>query len=65
MAIWIGPESGIDDLDVVFGNMLWVVFMLGIETFFEGIIHSIDGSFSVFIAIKGVDVLLLDKEENQ
>ena len=65
MAIRIGPEGWVDDSDVFFGNGFWVITVFFIETFFEGIIHSIDGGFSVFVAFKGIDVGFLDEKENQ
>lgn len=62
MTVWIGPEGGIDDFDVVFGNMLWVVFVLGIETLLESVVHGVDGGLPGFVAAKCIDVLLLDEK---
>ena len=59
VAEWIGPESGVDDLDVFFGDLFWVIVVILIEAFFEGVIHGIDGSFAILIAFHSIEVGLL------
>ena len=39
--------------------------MFFVEIFLEGIIHSIDGGFSLLIAIHGVNIGFLDEEYNK
>ncbi len=36
-----------------------------VKAFLEGIIHGVDGGFAIFVAVHGVDVGFLDKEENE
>ena len=62
VAVGIGPEGGVDDFDVFFGDELGVVSMLRVETFFEGIVHGVDGSFAVFIAIESVEIGFLEEK---
>ena len=39
--------------------------MFWVETFFEGIIHGVDGGFARFVALHGGDIGVLDEEENK
>ena len=55
----IGPEGGVDDFDVFFGDLFGVVMMLFVEAFFEGVIHGVDGGFAGFVALHGVEIGLL------
>ena len=64
VAKWIGPECWVDDFDVFLRDELWVIFVLGVETFFYGVIHSINGGFAFFVASEGVKIGFLDEEEN-
>lgn len=65
MAIRIGPKGWINNSDVLFGNMLWIVFVLFEEAFFKSVIHSVDGNFAVLVTFHGIEVLFLNKKENQ
>ena len=61
----VSPECGIDNGDIVLGNLFGVVAVVLVETFFEGVVHGVDGGLAVGVAVDGVDVGLLDKEENE
>ena len=61
----VGPEGGVDDFDVVFADLLRVVAVVGEETFLQGIVHGVDGGLAGFVAVHGVDVLLLYEKENE
>ena len=39
--------------------------MFFVETFFEGVIHGVDGGFAFFVAVHGIDIGFLDEEENE
>lgn len=39
--------------------------MIFVKAFLECVIHGIDGSLALLIATHGIDVGLLDKEENE
>lgn len=39
--------------------------MFRVEAFFESVVHSVNSSFAVVVAIKGVDIRFLDKEKNK
>lgn len=59
----VGPEGGVDDFDVLLGDGIWVVAVLGEVAFFERVVHGIDSNLAAFVASHGVDVGLLDEEE--
>lgn len=63
-AEWVGPEGWVDYGDVFFGDGFGVVFVLFIETFFESVIHSVDGGLAIFVALESVEIGFLDKKEN-
>lgn len=65
MTIGISPESGVDDFDVVFRDEFGIVVVLFVETFFEGVVHGIDGGFAVVIAAHGVEVGFLNEEKKK
>ena len=65
VTIGVGPEGGVDDFDVVFGNELRVVVMLFVETLLESIVHGVDGGLAVVIAAHGVKVGFLDEEKKK
>ena len=61
----IGPEGGVDDFDVFFGNLFGVVVMLLVEAFFEGVVHGVDSDFAVFVTVEGVEIGFLDEEDDK
>lgn len=58
--IGVGPKTGVDDFDVVFGDKLWIIFVFLVEIFLEGVIHGVDGGLAVVIALKSIEVRFLD-----
>lgn len=64
VARWIGPEGWVDDLDVVLGDLLGVILVLFVEAFFKGIVHSINGGFTSFVAVESVDVGFLNEKDD-
>ncbi len=64
-AEWVSPESWVDDGDVFFGDGFGVVFVLFVKAFFESVIHSVDGGFSIFVAFESVEIGFLDEKENK
>ena len=45
--------------------MLGVVIVLGVEAFFEGVVHGVDGGLAGFVAGHGVEILFLYEEEDE
>ena len=60
MTIGVGPEAGVDNSDVVFGDEFGVVVVFFVEVFFEGVVHGVDGSLAGVVALHGVEVGFLD-----
>lgn len=58
----VGPEIWVDDGDVLFADSGRIVAMVFIKTFFERIIHSVDGSFAIFVASHSIKVGFLNEE---
>ena len=65
MAIGIGPEGRVDDLNVFLGDEFWVIAVVFVKAFFEGIVHGVNGGLAVFVALEGVEVGFLDEKENK
>lgn len=61
----IGPEGGVDHLNVGFADSFWVVTVVFVKALLEGIIHGVDGGLAVFIAFQGVEIRLLDEEKDE
>jgi len=60
----VSPESWVDDGDVFFGNSFRIVAVSFVKTFFESVIHSVDGGFTILVALKSVKVVFLYEEKN-
>ncbi len=58
------PERWIDNFDVVFGDEFWVITVFLVKAFFQGIVHSIDSGFAIFVALHGVNIGFLNEKEN-
>ena len=65
VAVGVSPESWVDDGEVFLGDGFGVVAVLFVEALFKGIIHGVDGGFSVFVALKSIDVGFLDEKEDK
>ena len=61
-AVRVGPEGWVDDSDVLFADFRRIVAMVFVKTFFERIIHSVDGGFAIFVAGHSVKVGFLNEE---
>ncbi len=62
MPIRVGPEAGVDDFEIVFGDKFWIIAMVFVEIFFEGVIHGIDGGLAIVVAFHGVEVGFLNEK---
>lgn len=60
MAVGVGPEAGVDDFNVVFGDEFGIIVVFFIEVFLEGIIHGVNGGLAGVVALHGVEVGFLD-----
>lgn len=60
--VWVGPEGWVDDLNVFLADFGWVVTVVLVETFFERVVHGVDGGFSVFVTSHGVEIGFLDEK---
>ena len=65
VTIRVGPEGGVNNFDVVFGNEFGIVVMLLVETFFESVVHGVDGGLAVVVSRKSVEVGFLDEEKKK
>ncbi len=63
MTIRVGPECGVDDGDVLFGNDFRIITISFVKTFFQSVIHGVDGGLSVFVSLESVEIGLLDEKE--
>lgn len=50
----VGPEGGVNDFEVGFGDGGGVVTVVFIEALLEGVVHGIDGGLAGFVATHGV-----------
>lgn len=57
--IWIHPGKSIGVFDG-----FWIVAVLGVVAFFERVEYGVDGDFALLVAIHGINVDLLKKEED-
>lgn len=65
MTVRVGPEGGVDDFDVFFGDKFGIIIVMFIEVFFKGIIHGVNGGLAVVVAAHGIEVGFLDKKEQE
>ena len=63
MTIRIGPEGRVYNSDVLLGDCFWIVTVVFVKTFFQSVIHGVDGGFAIFISRKSIEVGFLDEEE--
>ena len=64
-AKWIGPESWVDVRDDFFVDFFRIILVLFVIAFLESVVHGVDGGLAVFVALHGIEVCFLDKEENK
>ena len=63
MPVGISPKAWVDNFDIILGDEFGIIAMFFVKTFFEGIIHGVDGGFAIVVAPKGIDVRFLDEKE--
>lgn len=61
---WVGPKGWVDDGDIVLANFAGVVTVVFKEAFFEGVVHGVDGGFTILVAGESIEVGFLDEEQN-
>lgn len=61
----VSEEGRVDNFEILFGDFVWVITVLGVVALFEGIIDGVDGRFSLLVSTHGFDVGFLDGKENE
>lgn len=64
-ALWVGEETRVEGGEIFFGDGFGVETVFWVETFFEGVIHGVDGGFAVVVTGHGIDVLFLEEKEDK
>ena len=60
--IRVGPEGRVDNGDVFLANFRWVVAVVFVKAFLEGVIHGVNGNFTIFVTFHGVEIGFLDEK---
>ena len=61
----VGEISRVNNSKSVWGKIFWVVTVVFVETFFESVVHGVDGGLAIFISLEGVKIRFLDEKKHK